>query len=252
MRKFVKIYLLTLVVFITVISIVVLHYETKVTAINTSNKIYVEKLNSTHKEEILKYETYEYLYNDNMTQLAQEQVKYKELKADYDSFKSNVAFTKLSQTYSRGGADDDLTKFSPITTDELNAWIKAKAPANSPFIGKGDSFILASKDTGLDPKYIVAHAALESGWGTSSLAKSKNNFYGIGAFNSSPNSAYNFDTVRDGIVSGAKWIYDNYISEGQNTLEKMIYGHKAYCVTNAGVPDSEWITKVGSIMVRDY
>ena len=39
-------------------------------------------------------------------------------------------------------------------------------------------FVTAAKETGLDPRYIAAHAALESGWGNSNFARNRNNYFG--------------------------------------------------------------------------
>ena len=259
MKKFIKLYLITAIVFTAMLTMVVITYEKEITKINTKNSEAIALLETEHMqeietitakndEEILKLKTYEYLYTENKLDLDKSTLQYKSLKAEYDDFKENIAYMKTNSGISRSGTSD-LTTFQPITADELNDWILAKAPKGSPFIGNAEAFIKASKESGLDPKYLVAHAALESAWGKSNIAKIKNNFFGIGSYNASPTkSSYSFNSTVDGIVSGAKWISDNYTNKGQNTLEKMIYGKKAYCVTDGGIPDSKWITKISSIM----
>lgn len=147
----------------------------------------------------------------------------------------------------------DLTVYDEMTVNDLNEWIADRAPDDSPFIGKADMFIQASDKAGLDPKYIVAHAALESGWGTSDIFKAKNNYFGIEAYNHDPfNSAKSFSDGVEGLIEGVLWIRDYYIKEGQNTLDKMINGKKAYAMEYNGegvlVPDQTWITKIVSII----
>ena len=109
-----------------------------------------------------------------------------------------------------------------LTADDINRWIASKAPPGSVMLGKGEVFLRAAQESGLDVRYLVAHAAHETAWGTSNIAKKKGNMYGIGAFDASPfKSAYGYDSVDAGIIEGAKWIAKNYVNKGQDTLYKM-------------------------------
>ena len=145
-------------------------------------------------------------------------------------------------------AKQDLGKFSKLTAADMNKAIK-EWNSSSPFNGHGDIFIEASEKTGLDPRYILAHAAWESGWGTSAICQDKGNYFGIGAFDDSAyQSAYTFDSeggskMRGGIIGGAQWIKKNYYDEGQKSLYLMIYGEKQY----ASAAD-DWINGISSIM----
>ncbi|AUG56658.1 glucosaminidase domain-containing protein [Acetivibrio saccincola] len=104
--------------------------------------------------------------------------------------------------------------------------------------GMGEAFVKASEETGIALPYLVAHCALETGWGTSDLAKGldKNgnytgyyNMFGICAYDSDPvanaiNKAKseNWNSVEKAIIGGAQWIKENYISNPEkNTLYKM-------------------------------
>lgn len=140
-----------------------------------------------------------------------------------------------------------LNKFSKISVSEMNDWINRIAPANSPFRGKGDVFIRASEESGLDPKYIFAHAATESAYGTSDYAKA-GNFFGIGAFDSNPDNAYNYghDSMDEGLIEGAKWIARNYTNVGQDTLYKMRFNNGSHEYAS----DPEWANTIASIMGR--
>lgn len=158
-----------------------------------------------------------------------------------------------ANNYSRGTLQDKpLNKYGVISVEDLNKWIADRAPSGSPFIDKAEIFLQAAKESELDPKYIIAHAGLESAWGTSPIAEDKNNFFGIGAFNHDPyNSAKSFDSFKQGIIEGAKWIRRNYTDKGQNTLSKMIYGNKdnVYCVEDDGTPAQSWIDKIINIIL---
>lgn len=141
----------------------------------------------------------------------------------------------------------DLSEKTNLTAGDINDWIASKTGSNSKMRGMGDAFIKASQESGLDPLYLVAHAALETGWGTSSILKNKNNWFGIGAFDSSPyESAYGFNNLEAGIIEGAKWISKNYTQDGQETLWKMINDPEGW---HNYATDPQWATKIASIMI---
>lgn len=142
---------------------------------------------------------------------------------------------------------DLATTTSALTAEELNAWINSNASEDSTMYNMGAAFLEAGKQSGLDPRYLVAHAALETGWGTSQYSRA-GNFYGIGAFDNNPDNALNYghDSPWNGIVGGAKWISDNYYQRGQTTLSSM---HRD--PTGGGhnyATDPEWANKIAATM----
>lgn len=132
-----------------------------------------------------------------------------------------------------------------LTAEQLDKWIDSNAPANSPMRGLGATFLQAGKESGLDPRYLVAHSALETGWGTSNLSgngDAKNgNWFGIGAFDDNPNNGFNYS---DGIVGGAKWIAENYYKNGQTSLYDMVNDPSGHNYAT----DPDWANKIASIM----
>ena len=108
------------------------------------------------------------------------------------------------------------------------------------FKGRGDAFIKASKITGLNPVYLFAHAACESAYGNSYLAKTRQNYFGINAVDSDPGRASHMgDDVEEGIISGALWIKRNYYDNGYTTLSSM---------KNAGyASDPNWARNISSV-----
>ena len=112
--------------------------------------------------------------------------------------------------------------------------------------GKGSSFNKAGETYGINEIYLISHALLETGNGTSSLAngikvssvdgkkvtpKTVYNMYGINAVDSSPvksGSEYAYkmgwDSPEKAIIGGAEFIGKNYINNAtykQDTLYKM-------------------------------
>lgn len=124
----------------------------------------------------------------------------------------------------------DLSGIPPVNPEIITEWILSKAPKNSVFRQTsrpiGEIFVEAAIKANVNVYYLVAHAAHETAWGTSSVARDKYNFFGIGAFDGSAYaSAYGFSGgVEGGIIGGAMWISQNYINNPkyqQNTLYKM-------------------------------
>lgn len=123
-------------------------------------------------------------------------------------------FDKVGQT------TNDITIFTPlnktkgnVTSAQINAFIYSKTGGRKTLMtGMGDAFLKAAKESGLNVIYIVSHAGLESGWGTSGIVRNKYNFYGIGAIDSQPaQGAYTFNMPSGGIIAGAIWIDRNYV-----------------------------------------
>ena len=134
-----------------------------------------------------------------------------------------------------------------LNAGQLNNWIRATSPG-SPFNGQGNVFMEAQKQSGLDARYILAHAALESAWGRSNIAKRYNNYFGIGAFDNDPNNAKNFSNsgLASGIINGAKWIAKNYYNSSykQTTLYKMRNNNGVHQYAT----DPNWHNKIANIM----
>lgn len=156
---------------------------------------------------------------------------------------------KANSRYSVDQNSDLSNKSVYVTTEDMNNIIRHFDPSGtSPFQGQGNVFIEASKESGLDPIYIFAHASWESDYGRSYLARDRGNYFGINAIDANPNAAHHMgNTMYDGIVNGAVWISKNYYQEGQTSLNSMIYGGKRY----AKAAD-KWIKGVNGIMAESY
>lgn len=159
-----------------------------------------------------------------------------------------------TEAYSTGGSVDsyrheDLGSWSDVSAEKINQWVK-NSKSSSPFVGNGNIFIDAAKKSGLDPRYILAHAALESAWGTSNIARNKNNYFGIGAFDSSPYaSAYSFGSgIAAGIIGGAEWIAKHYYHGSYN--QKSIYKMRHNGGVHQYATDPKWDTSIASIMTK--
>jgi hypothetical protein len=77
----------------------------------------------------------------------------------------------------------------------------------------GAAFMRAERETGINARYLVAHAILETGWGTSWIALQKHNLFGYGAFDRDPaRYALRFPSFAAGISYVANEIRAAYLS----------------------------------------
>ncbi|UYG93856.1 SH3 domain-containing protein [Cytobacillus firmus] len=149
-----------------------------------------------------------------------------------------------------------LDKSVGVSAVELNKVLAGKGILD----GKGQAFIEAGKTHSVNEIYLISHALLETGHGTSTLAtgievgKNSNgeltlvtssnrtsltdikvtyNMFGIGAKDIDPERlgafhAYNagWTSPEKAITGGASFISNSYFDRGQNTLYKMRWNHK--------------------------
>ena len=85
--------------------------------------------------------------------------------------------------------------------------------ATTPLPRLGAAFTWAERDTGINARYLVAHAILETGWGTSWIAQQKHNLFGHHAYDRDPlRYATRFPTYAAGIAAVSKEIRAAYLS----------------------------------------
>ncbi|MDK9850879.1 GW dipeptide domain-containing protein [Staphylococcus equorum] len=132
-----------------------------------------------------------------------------------------------------------LDKSQDIASADLDKLLVGKGILE----GQGEAFSEAAKAYNINEVYLISHALLETGDGTSKLANGGDvvddkvvtdgpnkyyNMFGIGAVHNdavkqgfATAKSNGWDTVKKAIVGGAKFISSSYISQGQNTLYKM-------------------------------
>ncbi len=163
------------------------------------------------------------------------------MKKTLEEHATNISYIKSTEY----DVNSDLSNSNmKITSKDMNKiidyWIM-RMGIQSQFKNKGDAFIKASKASGLNPIYILAHAAIESGWGTSYMARNRHNYFGINCVDANPNAGYVMGNDIDaGIINGAVWISNNFYKNGYTTLQSMKNGNYA--------TDPNWAYKISSVM----
>lgn len=140
--------------------------------------------------------------------------------------------------------DSDLTRLATVSGAQLDAAIKA-IRSDSPLIGLGQGFVDIGKKHGINAFYIAAHAAWESSWGTSQLARDKNNLFGYGAYDSCPyECAWTFKTKEECVDTVMLLVKTDYLTEDG----KYYHGASLRGMNVAYATDQNWQNGIASIM----
>ncbi|MCL2135965.1 MAG: RICIN domain-containing protein [Coriobacteriia bacterium] len=183
----------------------------------------------------------------------------------------------------------DLRSYTGLNAGQIDAIINSYTSSSSALRGMGYAFERAARTYNINEVYLLAHCALESGWGTSDLARGYDyngttlvdgrtwpaaryhNFFGIGAVDSGPLSggrAYaimnGWDSIEKAIIGGCKWIVENYIYRdvynlpyAQPTLYAMKWDYnRSYSISDYGwhqyATDHLWARKISKMMGDFY
>ncbi|MGL4589025.1 MAG: glucosaminidase domain-containing protein [Mycoplasmatales bacterium] len=140
---------------------------------------------------------------------------------------------------------------SNYTGAQFKSYLQSMGKTNSAYYNATDAFVEAQKLYGINSLFLFALANHESAFGTSNFSKQCNNFFGRGAFDSTPNNAcisYGFPDARSGILAQAIFLRNDYSDSnwayygGSNTGD-LVSGINANYAT-----DPNWGNAVASHM----
>ncbi len=173
-----------------------------------------------------------------------------------------------------------------VSADQMNRIIDNSGTGrNGVFAGKGQAIVDAAKAANINEMYLMAHIMTETAWGTSSQAQGRDfaagdatiklgtsyytnwcpaghyyNFIGWGAYDSNPDTAYDFsryygwNSIEVALMGAAEKVASNYLYDGQETVYEMRWNPDAaslgrvhqYCT------DANWARTIASIMGYNY
>ncbi|WP_411954045.1 SH3 domain-containing protein [Alkalibacillus sp. S2W] len=193
-----------------------------------------------HREDIntdILYETTNYNIDfNNMVDIQMRRSPKSDGRGRIDASREEVEYYANPSNYERG--TDEYLQFLVLSqptgarASELNSKILYN---KGTLANTGSSFIQGANTYNINELYLIAHALHETGNGGSELAqgiehngKTVYNMYGIGAYddcakNCGAKRAYEegWFTPEQAIIGGAKFIGENYVNDGQDTLYKM-------------------------------
>ena len=153
------------------------------------------------------------------------------------------------------------------------------------FHGRGQAIIDAAKAANINEMYLMAHMMIETGWGTSSQANGKYfakgnatiksdgktytkncpagtyyNFIGWGAYDSNPNTAYDYaryygwSSVDAALKSAAEKLAKFYLYNGQETVYEMRWNPDAASLgrTHQYCTSTNWAESIGITIGYNY
>ena len=177
-----------------------------------------------------------------------------------------------------------LDRYVGVSASQLNVVLQNAGVLK----GQGEAFAAAAKSLDINEIYLIAHMIVETGWGTSTLAKGQYydggdlytkdgklalrgglypagtyyNYFGIGAYDADANGyglAYavqqGWDTQAEAIAGAAAWINVQYIRGvwNQNTLYEMRWdpqrtAEKQVASWHQYATDPAWATTIAQVM----
>lgn len=180
----------------------------------------------------------------------------------YHSYSYDMVLNALNPDSYGKGSDNyyqfiDLRGYTgQLSADQINRMIDNVANGRKGvFHGEGQAILNAAKKANINEMYFFAHMMIETGWGTSPMAKGKwfdagtayissgdskwceagtyHNFIGWGAYNTNPNGAYDYaryygwNSVGSALDGAAEKLAKFYIYDGQETLYEMRWNSDA-------------------------
>lgn len=134
----------------------------------------------------------------------------------------------------------DLRKPSGLTEELANELLKGTG-----LEGLGKAFVEAEHTYSVNAYYLMAHAAWESEWGKSKLARNKNNLFGYQAYDSNPyHSARVFSSKGESIMTVAKYIGKHYL----NSTGDHYNGHNLSGMNIKYASDKNWARGIGDVI----
>ncbi len=109
----------------------------------------------------------------------------------------------------------------------------------------GSAFLRAEREQGINARYLVAHAMLESGWGSSDIARLKRNLFGFNAYDRDPwRYATRFASHARGVAAVAAFLDEFYLTPGGRWWYRFTTPR---AINRYYASDPRWADKVANI-----
>ncbi len=157
--------------------------------------------------------------------------------------------------------DMELNKPSGLTlNDYKKIFTGLPNDTNKIFENNYQVFYNVEKKYNINGIFLASMAIHESGWGTSQIAKDKNNLFGYGSYDSTPyESSFEFADYSEGIETVAKSLVKYYLNpagtkiyDGETASAWYFNGPTLSGVNERYASDKEWHKKVYSYMETLY
>jgi hypothetical protein len=139
------------------------------------------------------------------------------------------------------------TTKSPLTAAKIEEYFDLRKKPG--LKGIGEAVITAANKYTINATYIVSHAILETGWGTSRIYKEKNNLFGWSAFDSSPFSSATGFPTREACIDFVMGRVDAlYLSPtGKYYRQAPCVGNKLFGMNVEYAAEADWGANIARI-----
>lgn len=115
--------------------------------------------------------------------------------------------------------DMDINKPSGLTLEQFKKVLSDQKDINKIFENNAKYFYYIEKQYNINGLFVAAVGIHESDWGTSQIAKQKNNLFGYGAYDSNPfNGAYQFNNYSQSIDLIARVFVKYYLNPSKTNI----------------------------------
>lgn len=115
--------------------------------------------------------------------------------------------------------DMDINKPSGLTLEQFKKILSDGKDKNNIFENNAKYFYYIEKQYNINGVFVAAVGIHESDWGTSEIARQKNNLFGYGAYDNNPfNSAYQFNNYAESIDLIARVFVKYYLNPSKTNI----------------------------------
>lgn len=197
-------------------------------------------------------------------------------KVSFDGIEGYIKTSNLTSAYStpniveknriqriliKVNIDMELNKASGLTlNDYKKIFTNLSNDKNDIFGNNYAAFYNAEKKYNINGIFLASMAIHESAWGTSQIAKDKNNLFGYGSYDETPyESSFEFESYSEGIDTVARSLVKYYLNpsgtkiyDGETAAAWYYNGPTLQGVNTRYASDKEWYKKVYSYMDMLY
>ena len=189
----------------------------------------------------VKYYSYDghYFYDD-----------YKTMLGDYQNSANGASAVNSGNPFYNYFQFLDMNSSTSYSGDELNNILSSKITSSSSKLrGTGTLFVKYQNQYSVNALLSLGIAVNESAWGTSNICMTKNNLFGLSAFDKTPGESSNyFSSVEDCIREFmSDWMADGYLSSSDWRNHGELLGNKGEGINVSYASDPYWGEKAAAI-----
>ena len=141
-----------------------------------------------------------------------------------------------------------LRSTTSYSTSDLNSTINGKISSTSKLKDLGNDFVNNQNTYGVNALLMASIAINESGWGDSSIAKNKNNLFGLNAVDASPSQSANYYSSVSACIKDFAETYmsKKYLNPNGSNYRGAYLGNKASGINVQYASDPYWGEKAAN------